>query len=158
MIIISTHAPRMIPSEHLSRQRAGMNGIFDLSLVKNISLGKRFEFFDHEIMKLALIAIGLLCRSPEGAVRMLSSPRCSQAPGSRLLYDLISSREQRGRHIEPEGLRGLQVDHQLVLGRRLHWEICARCRRAPVSSSPASARCAGPPPAPPAEQSNSPCP
>ena len=60
MIIISTHAPRMIPSEHLSRQRAGMNGIFDLSLVKNISLGKRFEFFDHEIMKLALIAIGLL--------------------------------------------------------------------------------------------------
>ena len=47
MIIISTHAPRMIPSEHLSRQRAGMNGIFDLSLVKNISLGKRFEFFDH---------------------------------------------------------------------------------------------------------------
>ena len=43
MIIISTHAPRMIPSEHLSRQRAGMSGIFDLSLVKNISLGKRFE-------------------------------------------------------------------------------------------------------------------
>jgi hypothetical protein len=60
MIIISIHAPRMIPSVHLSRQRAGMNGIFDLSLVKNISLGKRFEFFDHEIMKLALIAIGLL--------------------------------------------------------------------------------------------------
>ena len=29
-------------------------------MVKNISLGKRFEFFDHEIMKLALIAIGLL--------------------------------------------------------------------------------------------------
>jgi hypothetical protein len=25
-----------------------MNGIFDLSLVKNISLVKRFEFFDHE--------------------------------------------------------------------------------------------------------------
>ena len=48
MITISTHAPRMIPSEHLSRQRAGMNGIFDLSLVKNISLVKRFEFFDHE--------------------------------------------------------------------------------------------------------------
>ena len=60
MIIISTHAPRMIPSVHPSRQRDGMNGIFDLSLVKNIFLGKRFEFFDHEIMKLALIAIGLL--------------------------------------------------------------------------------------------------
>jgi hypothetical protein len=60
MIIISTHAPRMIPSVHLSWQRAGMNGILDLFLVKNISLGKRFEFFDHEVMKLALIAIGLL--------------------------------------------------------------------------------------------------
>ena len=66
MIIISTHAPRMIPSEHLSRQRAGMNEIFDPVLVKNISLGKRFEFFDHEIMKLALIAIGLL--APTGVV------------------------------------------------------------------------------------------
>ena len=50
----------MIPSEHLSRQRAGMNEIFDPVLVKNISLGKRFEFIDHEIMKLALIVIGLL--------------------------------------------------------------------------------------------------
>jgi hypothetical protein len=40
-----------------------------------------------------------------------------------LLYDLISSREQRGRYIEPEGLRGLEVRHQLVLGRGLHWEI-----------------------------------
>ena len=29
MITIPIHAPRMIPSEHLSRQRAGMNGIFD---------------------------------------------------------------------------------------------------------------------------------
>jgi hypothetical protein len=73
MIIISTHAPRMIPSVHLSRQRAGMNGIFDLSLVKNISLGKRFEFFDHEIMKLALIAIGLLATTGS-AVHPLSDP------------------------------------------------------------------------------------
>jgi hypothetical protein len=42
---------------------------------------------------------------------------------SRLLYDLISPREQRGRHIKPEGLRGPQVQHQFVLGRRLHWEV-----------------------------------
>ena len=41
----------------------------------------------------------------------------------RLLYDLISPREERGRHIEPEGLRGLQVDHQLVFRRRLHREV-----------------------------------
>jgi hypothetical protein len=32
-----------------------------------------------------------------------------------LLYDLISSREERRGHIEPEGLRGLQVDHRKVL-------------------------------------------
>jgi hypothetical protein len=41
----------------------------------------------------------------------------------RLLYDLISPREQRGWHIEPEGLRGLQVYHQLVFGRRLHRKV-----------------------------------
>jgi hypothetical protein len=41
----------------------------------------------------------------------------------RLLNDLISPREERGGHIEPEGLRGLQVDHQLVAGRRLHREV-----------------------------------
>ena len=34
----------------------------------------------------------------------------------RLLYNLISPREQRGGHIEPKGLRGLQVDHQLWTG------------------------------------------
>jgi hypothetical protein len=44
-------------------------------------------------------------------------------PRTDLLNDLISPRKQRGRHIEPEGLRGLQVDHQLVFGRRLHREI-----------------------------------
>ena len=47
--------------------------------------------------------------------------RCRGAP--LLLYDLISPCEQRGRHIEPEGLRGLQVDHQLVFSRRLHREV-----------------------------------
>jgi hypothetical protein len=47
--------------------------------------------------------------------------RCCGAP--LLLYDLISPREQRRRHIEPEGLRGLQVDHQLVSGRGLNWKI-----------------------------------
>src|ERR1700730_910102 len=41
----------------------------------------------------------------------------------RLLYDLISPREQRGGHIEPEDLRGLQVDHQLVLGRLLNRQV-----------------------------------
>jgi hypothetical protein len=42
---------------------------------------------------------------------------------AELLNDLISPREQRGGHIEPERLRSLQVDHQLVLGRRLHRKV-----------------------------------
>jgi hypothetical protein len=33
-------------------------------------------------------------------------------------------REQRGRHCEAERLGGLEVDHQLVFGRRLHRQIC----------------------------------
>jgi hypothetical protein len=41
----------------------------------------------------------------------------------RLLDDLMSPREQRARHIEPEGLRGLQVDHKLVFSRRLHRKV-----------------------------------
>jgi hypothetical protein len=41
----------------------------------------------------------------------------------RLLNDLISPREERGWHIEPEDPRGLQVDHQLVAGRRLYREV-----------------------------------
>ena len=40
------------------------------------------------------------------------------------LFDhLVGSGEQRLRHVEPEGLRGFEVDHQLVLGWRLHGEI-----------------------------------
>jgi hypothetical protein len=42
----------------------------------------------------------------------------------RLLDDLISSREERGRHIEPERLRGLEVDQQFVAGWRLHRKVC----------------------------------
>jgi hypothetical protein len=42
---------------------------------------------------------------------------------SKLSEPIISSREERGRHIEPERLGGLQVDHELVSGRRLHREV-----------------------------------
>ena len=40
-------------------------------------------------------------------------------------YSITSSarREQRGRHGEAERLRGLEVDHHFVLGRRLHRQI-----------------------------------
>src|SRR6266550_7211842 len=36
---------------------------------------------------------------------------------------LVGAGNERGRHFEAERLRGLEVDHQLVLGRRLHWKV-----------------------------------
>jgi hypothetical protein len=40
------------------------------------------------------------------------------------LFDhLVGAGEQRRRHLKAERLRSLQVDHQLVLGRRLHREV-----------------------------------
>ena len=36
---------------------------------------------------------------------------------------LVGAGEQRWRHFEAERLRGLEIDHQLVLGRRLHRQI-----------------------------------
>jgi hypothetical protein len=37
--------------------------------------------------------------------------------------DLVGTREQRERHVEAECPGGLQVDHQLVLNRRLHRQV-----------------------------------
>jgi hypothetical protein len=34
---------------------------------------------------------------------------------------LVGAGQQRRQHGQPERLRGLEVDHQFVLGRRLHW-------------------------------------
>src|SRR5215467_2858314 len=36
---------------------------------------------------------------------------------------LVGAGEQRWRHVEAERLGGLKVDHQLVLGRRLHRQV-----------------------------------
>jgi hypothetical protein len=44
-------------------------------------------------------------------------------PTHQLFNDLISPREERGRHIDPERLGGRHVDHQLVARRCLHWEV-----------------------------------
>src|SRR5437016_2654519 len=38
--------------------------------------------------------------------------------------NLVGDGEQRRRHVEAERLRGLKVDNEFILGRRLHRQIC----------------------------------
>ena len=42
---------------------------------------------------------------------------------SGLFDHLVGAREHRCRHVEAERFGGLHVDHQLVLGRRLHGQV-----------------------------------
>jgi hypothetical protein len=50
------------------------------------------------------------------------SAKCQQRT-SALFNHLAGTREQRGRHSEAERLGGLEVDCQLVLGRRLNRHV-----------------------------------
>jgi hypothetical protein len=47
------------------------------------------------------------------------------APASRVTsFDhLVGAREQRGRNLNADRLRGLEVHHELELGGQLHWKI-----------------------------------
>src|SRR5262249_11406264 len=37
--------------------------------------------------------------------------------------DLVSASEEHRRHLDAERLGGLEIDHQLIFGRRLHWQL-----------------------------------
>jgi hypothetical protein len=52
----------------------------------------------------------------------VSSIRVRSAHGNSFDH-LISASEQHGRHGEPKRLGGFEVDHKLVLGRRLHRQV-----------------------------------
>ena len=41
----------------------------------------------------------------------------------RLLDHLVGAVKQCRRHGEAERIRGFEVDHQLILGRRLRWQV-----------------------------------
>src|SRR5262249_52141718 len=47
----------------------------------------------------------------------------ARGPSTPSFDHLIGAGEQGCRYVEVERLRRLQVDHQLVLSRRLHWQI-----------------------------------
>ena len=46
-----------------------------------------------------------------------------RVPKAELFDHLVGARQHRGGHFEPERLGGLEVDHQLVLGRCLHRQV-----------------------------------
>ena len=69
---------------------------------------------------LAPLATELMRRCYAPLCAMSGHMQCSK---SRLLDHLVGTGEQRRRHVEAERSGGLEVDHQLVLARRLHRQV-----------------------------------
>ena len=59
-------------------------------------------------------------RSPFSADRHSQTHAPQQ---NAILLDHLGAGEQRWGHGEAERLRGLEIDHELELGRLLHWQI-----------------------------------
>src|SRR5262249_33315161 len=65
-------------------------------------------------------------KNPVESKGAVSSIRVRGAHGNSFDH-LVGERQQFRRYFEPERLRGLEVDHQLELGRRLHRQVRRPC-------------------------------
>src|SRR3954453_2041419 len=51
------------------------------------------------------------------------NPDCQRKTHARSLDDLVGTGEEHSRYVDPRGLRGPEIDDQLIFGRRLHGHV-----------------------------------
>src|SRR5215831_3941157 len=75
-----------------------------------------------EVVVLRVLSAGILC--PLARLK-LSVGKFHFEPSSRFtsLDHLVGAGQHAGRQLETERLSGLEVNHKLVFGRRLHWKV-----------------------------------